>query len=246
MLYLDYSRKEGEWVANRFGGRENLEAVEFLRRVNALAHERVPGALVIAEESTSWPGVTRGTHIGGLGFDLKWNLGWMHDTLEYMRLDPIHRRFQQQKMTFSLYYAWNENYLLPLSHDEVVHGKYSLLAKMPGDAWQNASRASARSSRRCTRTRARSSCSWAASSASGASGARRARSTGGCSTTRRPGAQHRALLAFVRELNTRLPRHARAARDRLPLGRLRVDRLQATSSRACSCTSARPSAPPTT
>jgi 1,4-alpha-glucan branching enzyme len=134
MLYLDYSRKEGEWLPNEHGGRENLEAVEFLRRVNALAHERVPGALIIAEESTSWPGVTRGTHIGGLGFDLKWNLGWMHDTLEYMRLDPIHRRFQQQKMTFSLYYAWNENYLLPLSHDEVVHGKYSLLAKMPGSA----------------------------------------------------------------------------------------------------------------
>jgi 1,4-alpha-glucan branching enzyme len=136
MLYLDYSRKDGEWVANRFGGRENLDAVDFLRRVNALAHERVPGALLVAEESTAWPGVTRDAAIGGLGFDLKWNLGWMHDTLEYMRLDPIHRRYQHNKITFSLYYAWNENYLLPLSHDEVVHGKYSLLSKMGGDTPQ--------------------------------------------------------------------------------------------------------------
>jgi 1,4-alpha-glucan branching enzyme len=133
MLYLDYSRNEGEWTPNMFGGRENLEAVDFLRRLTDSAHERVPGALLIAEESTSWPGVTRGTRIGGLGFDLKWNLGWMHDTLEYMRLDPIHRRHQHNKITFSLYYAWNENYLLPLSHDEVVHGKYSLLGKMGGD-----------------------------------------------------------------------------------------------------------------
>ncbi len=136
MLYLDYSRKEGEWVPNRFGGRENLEAIEFLKRFNTQVHERFPGALTFAEESTSWPGVSRPIHLGGLGFDLKWNLGWMHDTLEYMRQDPIYRRFHHAKMTFSLYYAWNENYLLPLSHDEVVHGKYSLLNKMSGDAWK--------------------------------------------------------------------------------------------------------------
>ncbi|MEP7028688.1 MAG: 1,4-alpha-glucan branching protein GlgB, partial [Candidatus Eisenbacteria bacterium] len=136
MLYLDYSRKEGEWEPNRFGGRENLEAVEFLKRFNALVHERFPGALTFAEESTSWPGVSRPLHVGGLGFDLKWNLGWMHDTLQYLAQDPIYRRFHQAKMTFSLYYAWNENYLLPLSHDEVVHGKHSLLGKMPGDTWQ--------------------------------------------------------------------------------------------------------------
>ena len=133
MLYLDYSRKEGEWVPNRFGGRENLEAIEFLKRFNAQLHERFPGALTFAEESTSWPGVSRPLHLGGLGFDLKWNLGWMHDTLEYLKQDPVYRRFHHAKMTFSLYYAWNENYLLPLSHDEVVHGKYSLLNKMSGD-----------------------------------------------------------------------------------------------------------------
>jgi len=136
MLYLDYSRKEGEWVPNKFGGRENLEAIEFVKKFNALVHERFPGALTFAEESTSWPGVSRPVHLGGLGFDHKWNLGWMHDTLEYMRQDPIYRRFHHSKMTFSLYYAWNENYLLPLSHDEVVHGKYSLLNKMSGDAWK--------------------------------------------------------------------------------------------------------------
>jgi len=133
MLYLDYSRKEGEWVPNRFGGRENLEAIEFLKRFNTQLHERFPGALTFAEESTSWPGVSRPVHLGGLGFDLKWNLGWMHDTLQYLQQDPIYRRFHHAKMTFSLYYAWNENYLLPLSHDEVVHGKYSLLNKMSGD-----------------------------------------------------------------------------------------------------------------
>ncbi len=136
MLYLDYSRKEGEWVPNRYGGRENLEATDFLRRFNALVHERFPGALTFAEESTNWPGVSRPVHLGGLGFDYKWNMGWMHDMLEYMRLDPVFRRFHHGKLTFSLYYAWAENYLLPLSHDEVVHGKYSLLVKMPGGVEQ--------------------------------------------------------------------------------------------------------------
>ena len=136
MLYRDYSRRAGEWLPNRFGGRENLEAIEFLRRVNELAHARHPGALMMAEESTAWPGVSRPTHAGGLGFGFKWNMGWMHDTLLYFTKDPIHRRFHHNLLTFGLLYAWAENFVLPLSHDEVVHGKRSLLSKMPGDRWQ--------------------------------------------------------------------------------------------------------------
>ncbi|HET9252546.1 MAG TPA: 1,4-alpha-glucan branching protein GlgB [Candidatus Eisenbacteria bacterium] len=133
MLYLDYSRGEGEWVPNEHGGRENLEAVAFLRRFNDLVHERFPGALTIAEESTSWPLVTGPTSAGGLGFDLKWNMGWMHDTLEYMAADPLYRKALQAKLTFSIWYASTERFLLPFSHDEVVHGKRALLTKMPGD-----------------------------------------------------------------------------------------------------------------
>jgi 1,4-alpha-glucan branching enzyme len=136
MLYLDYSRKEGEWVPNRFGGREDLEAVEFLKEFNELVHARVPGVISAAEESTAWPAVSRPTYVGGLGFGFKWNMGWMHDTLGYFEHDPIHRRFHHHELTFSLVYAWNENFILPLSHDEVVHGKRSLLSKMPGDRWQ--------------------------------------------------------------------------------------------------------------
>ena len=136
MLYLDYSRPAGGWVPNRFGGREDLEAVAFLKTLNELAHAREPGVISVAEESTAWPGVSRPTYVGGLGFGFKWNLGWMNDTLGYFAHDPVHRRYHHHELTFSLVYAWNENFLLPLSHDEVVHGKGSLLQKMPGDRWQ--------------------------------------------------------------------------------------------------------------
>ncbi len=136
MLYLDYSREPGEWTPNVHGGRENLEAVQFLQEMNATVYKRVPGAITVAEESTSWEGVTRPTSEGGLGFGLKWNMGWMHDTLGYLEHDPVHRSYHHGEMTFSLVYAFSENYTLPISHDEVVHGKGSLLRKMPGDRWQ--------------------------------------------------------------------------------------------------------------
>ncbi|HJU04680.1 MAG TPA: 1,4-alpha-glucan branching protein GlgB [Nitrospiraceae bacterium] len=136
MLYLDYARKAGEWIPNRFGGNENLEAVDFLKEFNALVHREHPGVLTIAEESTAWPGVSRPTYVGGLGFSLKWNMGWMHDTLEYFSLDPVYRKHHQNKITFGLVYAFSENFVLVLSHDEVVHGKKTLLDKMPGDQWQ--------------------------------------------------------------------------------------------------------------
>jgi 1,4-alpha-glucan branching enzyme len=136
MIYLDYSRRPGEWEPNALGGRENFEAVAFLRELNEVLHAREPGVMVIAEESTAWPGVSRPTSGGGLGFTFKWNMGWMHDTLEYFRRNPVHRRFHHDALTFALVYAWDENFVLPLSHDEVVHGKRALLDKMPGDRWQ--------------------------------------------------------------------------------------------------------------
>jgi 1,4-alpha-glucan branching enzyme len=136
MLYLDYSRKEGQWVPNRYGGRENLDAIAFLRECNNRVHARFPDVLMIAEESTAWAGVTHPTQEGGLGFSLKWNMGWMHDVLEYMHYEPVHRSYHQNELTFSLIYAWSERFILPFSHDEVVHMKGSMLNKMPGDHWQ--------------------------------------------------------------------------------------------------------------
>ncbi len=136
MLYLDYSRKEGQWIPNKYGGRENLEAINFIRQLNEVVYEKFPDVQTIAEESTSWPSVTRPTYIGGLGFGKKWNMGWMHDTLQYFGKDPIYRQFHQNDLAFTFWYAFSENYILPLSHDEVVHGKKSLLEKMPGDIWQ--------------------------------------------------------------------------------------------------------------
>jgi 1,4-alpha-glucan branching enzyme len=136
MLYLDYSREPGEWVPNQFGGRENLEALAFLKRTNETVYRDVPGIVTVAEESTAWPKVSAPTYLGGLGFGFKWNMGWMHDTLAYLSHEPVHRKYHHDELTFSLIYAFDENFVLPLSHDEVVHGKGSILEKMPGDRWQ--------------------------------------------------------------------------------------------------------------
>jgi 1,4-alpha-glucan branching enzyme len=136
MLYLDYGRREGQWIPNQYGGRENVEALNFLRQVNQQVYAAFPDVMMIAEESTAWPMVSRPLYLGGVGFGFKWNMGWMHDTLDYMSEDPVYRSYHQNKLTFSLMYAFSENFILPLSHDEVVYGKGSMIAKMPGDDWR--------------------------------------------------------------------------------------------------------------
>ena len=136
MLYLDYSRNDGEWLPNQFGGRENLEAINFMQETNATVYKHHPGVIMAAEESTSWGGVTAPTEGGGLGYGFKWNMGWMHDSLVYLGKEPVHRKWHHDEMTFSMVYAYSEHFILPISHDEVVHGKGSLVAKMPGDRWQ--------------------------------------------------------------------------------------------------------------
>jgi 1,4-alpha-glucan branching enzyme len=136
MIYLDFSREAGEWIPNKYGGRENLDAIMFLRQFNEVVHREFPGAVTIAEEATAWPMVSRPVYLGGLGFTFKWNMGWMHDTLAYLKTDPVYRRWRHDKITFSLFYAFNENFMLALSHDEVVHLKKSLINKIPGDWWQ--------------------------------------------------------------------------------------------------------------
>jgi 1,4-alpha-glucan branching enzyme len=138
MLYLDYSRRDGEWIPNRFGGRENLEAIEFLRQLNTLTHSEAPGSITVAEESTAFPAVSKPTYVGGLGFTYKWNMGWMNDILSYINKDPVHRRWEHRLITFSLLYAFTENFILPFSHDEVVHGKGAMIDKIPGDVWRKA------------------------------------------------------------------------------------------------------------
>src|SRR5215467_6160047 len=181
MIYRDYSRKAGEWVPNEFGGRENLEALAFLKKMNEVVYGGQPGAATIAEESTAWPQVSRPVYLGGLGFGFKWNMGWMHDILEYMQHEPVHRKYHHNQLTFGLLYAWTENFVLPLSHDEVVYGKRSLPTRCRATSG-SASRICACSTRSCGRIPARSSCSWAASSASPTNGPTTASSTGGCST----------------------------------------------------------------
>jgi 1,4-alpha-glucan branching enzyme len=181
MLYRDYSRKDGEWVPNVHGGRENYEAISLLRRVNETAYGEVPGIMTVAEESTAFPGVSRPTDAGGLGFGFKWNMGWMNDTLSYIEKDPIHRRHHHHQMTFGLHYAFSENFILPISHDEVVHGKGSMIAKMPGDGRRN-SPTCAPITASCGPIRARSCCSWAANSPKGRSGTTTRALTGTCWT----------------------------------------------------------------
>ncbi len=180
MLYLDYSRKDGEWQPNMYGGRENLEAIDLLKKFNEEVHLQYPGVLTIAEESTAWAGVSRPTYLGGLGFSLKWNMGWMNDTRQYMHKDPIHRKFHQDELTFSLIYAFTENFCLPMSHDEVVHGKGSPPRPDAGRPVAKVLPTCGCYTATCGPTPARSFCSWEASSASGRNGTTTSHSSGIC------------------------------------------------------------------
>ena len=220
MLYLDYSRKEGDWIPNRFGGRENLEAIDFLRRMNEAVYARGNGAFTVAEESTAWPMVSRPTYVGGLGFGYKWNMGWMHDTLLYMSKDPVHRKHHHGGLTFGLLYAFTENFILPLSHDEVAHGKGSLLAKMPGDRWQKFANLRAYMTFMYTMP------------------GKKLLFMGGEFAQEREwnhdigldwqlldDPMHAGVQRLVRDLNHLIPQHSGTARVGLRAGRIRVDRL---------------------
>ena len=182
MLYLDYSREEGEWLPNQYGGRENLEAIAFLRRFNDEVYKSFPDVQTAAEESTDWPMVSRPIYVGGLGFGMKWDMGWMHDTLKYMAKDPVYRRYHHNPLTFRMLYAFQENFILPLSHDEVVHGKGSLLSKMPGDDWQKFANLGS-SWGICTPSPAKNCSSWGGSSGSGTNGTTKPPWTGTCWTS---------------------------------------------------------------
>ncbi len=188
MLYLDYSRKAGEWIPNEYGGNENLEAIAFLKEMNEVVYGNFPDAITIAEESTSWTGVSKPTYIGGLGFGQKWMMGWMHDTLHYFKLDPVYRRHHQNEITFSIMYAFTENFMLPLSHDEVVHGKGSLLGRMPGDEWQRFANLRLLFTYMFTHP-APSCCLWVESSGRARSGIMSAALTGTCLNTPYTGLQ---------------------------------------------------------
>ena len=218
MLYLDYSRREGEWVTNRFGGRENLEAIGFIKEVNEVLYRHHPAVMLVAEESTSWPAVSRPTYLGGLGFGFKWNMGWMNDTLVYFSKDPVHRRWHHHELTFALLYAFTENFILPLSHDEVAHGKGSLLGKMPGDRWQQ-----------FANLRALLAWMWAHPQAAAVHGRRdrperrvESRHQPGLAPARPPRARRDAGAGPGAQ--RRLPRRARLVGAGLRLGRLPLDR----------------------
>ena len=221
MLYLDYSRKAGEWIPNKFGGRENLEAIEFLRQMNQVAYQDHPGIQMIAEESTAWPMVSRPIYVGGLGFGMKWDMGWMHDTLKYFSEDPIHRRYHHNLLTFRMLYGFTENFVLPLSHDEVVHGKGSLIGKMPGDEWQKF--ANLRAALRIHVCPARQ---------EDALHGRRIRSGSRVGTRHQPGVARPAFPSSSRNaklggaVEPPLPQPARHARTRYRSRRIRMGRLQ--------------------
>ena len=184
MLYLDYSRKEGEWIPNPYQGRrKSWKPITFLRHLNEVVYREFPDVQIFAEESTAWPMVSRPTSIGGLGFGIKWDMGWMHDTLTYMSHDPVHRKYHQNLLTFRFLYAWFENFVLPLSHDEVVHGKGSLLSKMPGDLWQKFANLRHYSAI-CMPNPVRSCSLWEGNSVSGTSGSMSPAWTGTCSNSR--------------------------------------------------------------
>ena len=221
MLYLDYARESGEWIPNRYGGRENIEAIEFLKQLNGAIYEDFPDVQTIAEESTAWPMVSRPVYAGGLGFGLKWDMGWMHDTLAYFSQDPIHRKYHHDKLTFRMIYAFQENFVLPLSHDEVVYGKGSLLGKMPGDEWQRFANLRALLGYMYAQPGKKLLFMGGRNRASGPNGNTIRASTGIALDDPR----HAGMQQWIRRLEPTLSQRAGAARARLRAGGIRMDRL---------------------